>query len=146
MGLFLPNLTPQCLYFISPLVLNLQSHIHADLSTFHNVIRHVIVNFFLIQFYITRQYLLQPFLPHMGSSPIFQTIWDHLQSSGIILDYLFTIFYYHLRLFETILSYLGPSHFSAHLGPSHSNWDHLTPSGTNSDHSVYLLKAVLIAT
>ena len=82
---------------------------------------------------------------HIGSSPIFQTIWDHLQSSGTILDYLVTIFY-HLRPFETIFSYLGPSYFSAHLGPSHSNWDHLTPSGTTSDHSAYLLKAVLFAT
>ena len=57
---------------------------------------------------------------------IFQTIWDHLQASGTILDYLFTTFYY-LRPFETILSYLGPSN---------PIWDHLRPLSLSFEGSI----------
>ena len=125
--LFLPNLIPQA--SIS-LVLNLQSRIHTDLSTFHNVILHVITS----SWFNSSLLVSKTISAHMGPSQIFQTIWDHLQSSGSISDYLFTIFY-HLRPSETILANLGLSGtisilspsgtISLQLGPSNFVWDHL---------------------
>ena len=78
--------------------------------------------FFLIQFYNPCQYCYQP-----------SRSW-YFRSSEATLYYLFTI-WYHLRLSGT---------FSTLLGPSYSDWDHLThlgPSHTNQATLIFLMQS-----